>query len=141
MNDKLTTIIEQLKSLTLLEAAELVKEIVTRDVPKALKIAIVAQAYVESNNGESPLAKKGNFWGLGWRKELEELGESFVYTAQSSTTTFSTKAYILEVFRKGLEKNNFTNANLVFLLNETPYPAYYYEHKTNDFELVKEESK
>ena len=27
MNDKLTTIIEQLKSLTLLEAAELVKEI------------------------------------------------------------------------------------------------------------------
>jgi hypothetical protein len=68
-------------------------------------------------------------------------GEPFVYTAQSSTTTFSTKAYILEVFKKGLQKNSFANANLVFLLNETPYPAYYYEVKTNDFELVKEESK
>ena len=65
--------------------------------------------------------------------------EPFVYTAQSSTTTFSTKAYILEVFRKGLQKNSFSDANLIFLLNETPYPAYYYDHDTNDFELSKEE--
>ncbi|KAB7885610.1 hypothetical protein GA417_08050 [Poseidonibacter ostreae] len=65
--------------------------------------------------------------------------EAFVYTAQSSTTTFSTKAYILEVFRKGLQKNSFKDANLIFLLNETPYPAYYYDHDTNDFELSKEE--
>ena len=72
-------------------------------------------------------------------KIVEE--EPFVYTAQSSTTTFSTKAYILEVFRKGLQKNSFKNANLIFLLNETPYPAYYYEHATNDFELSEEESK
>ncbi|MDZ7818046.1 MAG: hypothetical protein U5K55_05260 [Aliarcobacter sp.] len=31
-------------------------------------------------------------------------GEDFVYTAQSSTTTFSTKAYILEVFQKRSSK-------------------------------------
>ncbi len=64
--------------------------------------------------------------------------EDFVYTAKSSTTTFSTKAYILEVFKKGLQKTNFANANLIFLLNETPYPSYYYDKNTNDFELVEE---
>ena len=68
-------------------------------------------------------------------------GEDFVYTATSTTTTFSTKAYILEVFKKGLQKNKFNDANLIFLLNETPYPAYYYDKTTNDFEEVKKEEK
>lgn len=68
-------------------------------------------------------------------------GESHVYTANSSTTTFSTKAYILEVFKKGLEKSGFIDANLVFLLNETPYPPYYYDKETKDFELVEKEAK
>jgi hypothetical protein len=66
-------------------------------------------------------------------------GEDFVYTANSTTTTFSTKAYILEVFKKGLLKNNFSDANLIFLLNETPYPTYYFDKNTNDFELVQKE--
>ncbi|CAM3419766.1 hypothetical protein [Arcobacter aquimarinus] len=66
-------------------------------------------------------------------------GEDFVYTANSTTTTFSTKAYILEVFKKGLLKNNFNDANLIFLLNETPYPTYYYDKETNDFELLQVE--
>lgn len=65
--------------------------------------------------------------------------ENFVYTGKSTTTTFSTKAYILEVFKKGLQKTSFNDANLIFLLNETPYPAYYYDKETNDFEEVKEE--
>ena len=69
-------------------------------------------------------------------KIVEE--EAFVYTAKSSTTMFSTKAYILEVFKKGLQKTNFQNANLVFLLNETPYPPYYYDKTTKDFELLEE---
>jgi len=68
-------------------------------------------------------------------------GEDFVYTGNSSTTTFSTKAYILEVFKKGLQKNVFNDANLIFLLNETPYPAYYYDKETNDFELLEKEEK
>ena len=62
-------------------------------------------------------------------------GEDFVYTATSTTTTFSTKAYILEVFKKGLQKSGFESASLVFLLNETPYPPYIYDKNTNDFEL------
>ena len=66
-------------------------------------------------------------------------GEDFVYTATSTTTTFSTKAYILEVFKKGLQKNVFNDANLIFLLNETPYPAYYYDKTTNDFEQTEVE--
>ncbi len=69
-------------------------------------------------------------------KIVEE--EAFVYTAKSSTSMFATKAYILEVFKKGLQKTNFKSANLVFLLNETPYPPYYYDETTNEFELVKE---
>ena len=69
-------------------------------------------------------------------KIVEE--EEFVYTAKSSTTMFSTKAYILEVFKKGLQKTNFKSANLVFLLNETPYPPYYYDNTTKEFELSEE---
>ncbi len=69
-------------------------------------------------------------------KVVEE--ENFVYTAKSSTTTFATKAYILEVFAKGLQKVGFGDANLVFLLNETPYPPYYYDKNTKCFEEVKQ---
>lgn len=63
--------------------------------------------------------------------------EEFVYTAKSTTTTFATKAYILEVFKKGLQKTEFESCNMVFLLNETPYPAYVYDKNTNDFEEAK----
>ena len=68
-------------------------------------------------------------------------GEDFVYTGHSTTTTFSTKAYILEVFKKGLQKAGFVDANLIFLLNETPYPPYYFDKETNDFELLEKEEK
>lgn len=61
--------------------------------------------------------------------------EDFVYAGNSTTTTFATKAYILEVFKKGLQKSGFETASLVFLLNETPYPPYKYDKNTNDFEL------
>jgi hypothetical protein len=63
--------------------------------------------------------------------------EEFVYTAKSTTTTFATKAYILEVFKKGLQKTQFESCSMVFLLNETPYPAYVYDKATHDFEEVK----
>ena len=68
-------------------------------------------------------------------------GEKHVYTGHSTTTTFSTKAYILEVFKKGLQKAGFVDANLIFLLNETPYPPYYFDKETNDFELLEKEEK
>jgi hypothetical protein len=66
--------------------------------------------------------------------------ENFVYTGKSTTTLFATKAFILEVFKVGLQKANFDgDANLIFLLNETPYPAYYYDKTTKEFELAKQE--
>lgn len=67
-------------------------------------------------------------------------GEDYVYTGISSTTLFATKAFILEIFKEGLKKVDFDGeANLIFLLNETPYPAYYYDKNLKEFEQVKEE--
>lgn len=68
-------------------------------------------------------------------------GEKHVYTSTSTTTLVTTKAFILEIFKEALQKTNFENANLIFLLNETPYPAYYYDKSTNYFELVEKEEK
>ena len=68
-------------------------------------------------------------------------GEKHVYTSSSTTTLITTKAFIIEIFKEGLQKAGFDNANLIFLLNETPYPAYYFDKTTNDFELVEKEAK
>lgn len=67
--------------------------------------------------------------------------EKNVYTSTSTTTLVTTKAFILQMFKEGLEKAGFADANLIFLLNETPYPAYYYDKTTKEFELSKEETK
>ncbi|WP_122893431.1 hypothetical protein [Arcobacter peruensis] len=67
-------------------------------------------------------------------------GEKNVYTSSSTTTLVTTKAFILQMFKEGLEKVGFSDANLIFLLNETPYPAYYYDKTTKEFELSKEEN-
>ena len=53
--------------------------------------------------------------------------------------TINSKTFILQIFKEALEKAGFTDANLIFLLNETPYPTYYYDKTTNDFELVQVE--
>jgi len=66
-------------------------------------------------------------------------GEKHVYTSFSTTTLVTTKAFILEIFKEGLQKAGFEDANLVFLLNETPYPPYYYDKNTGFFEEVKQE--
>ncbi|WP_320036181.1 hypothetical protein [Halarcobacter sp.] len=70
--------------------------------------------------------------------------EEFVYTGKSTTSLFATKAFILEVFKVALQKQEFKGkANLVFLLNELPYPPYYYDLNTKEFEEaeIKEETK
>ena len=74
------------------------------------------------------------------RKSFKEVeGEKNVYTSTSTTTLITTKAFILQIFKEALEKAGFVDANLIFLLNETPYPPYYYDKTTNDFELVEVE--
>ena len=76
------------------------------------------------------------------RKSFKEVeGEKFVYTSSSTTTLVTTKAFILEIFKEALQKAGFENANLVFLLNETPYPPYYYDKETTHFEELKQEEK
>lgn len=62
-------------------------------------------------------------------------GEEFVYVGNSTTTTMATKAYILNVFKKALQKSGFTDARLIFLLNEIAYPPYIYDKNTDDFEI------
>ncbi len=64
-------------------------------------------------------------------------GEEFAYSGKSTTTTFSTKAYILEVFRKGLVKAGFEECNMIFQIGELPWQAYKFDKNTNDFEQVK----
>ena len=46
------------------------------------------------------------------------------------------------MFKVALQKQNFQgSANLVFLLNEIAYPAYFYDLDTKEFEELKPEEK
>ncbi|AXH08878.1 hypothetical protein CP960_09740 [Malaciobacter halophilus] len=64
-------------------------------------------------------------------------GEKYAYSGRSSSTTFSTKAYILEIFRKGLLKAGFESCGMIFQIGEMPWQAYKFDKTTNDFEAVK----
>lgn len=64
-------------------------------------------------------------------------GEAFVYTASSTTTTFATKAYILEVVKVGLSKTQFNECKLIFQLDDLPWQAYKFDHTTHNFEEAK----
>ena len=63
--------------------------------------------------------------------------EKFVYSGKTEGTTFSTKAYILEVFKKGLLKSGFDKCSMIFQLGDTPWQAFIYDFKTNEFEIAK----
>lgn len=92
-----------------------------------LLVLLDISSFNEKEKFEKYLKKEGF-------KTVED--EEFVYTGISTTTLFATKTFILEVFKEGLKKCDFEGeANLVFLLNETPYPTYYYDNKTKSFEL------
>lgn len=64
--------------------------------------------------------------------------EDFVYTGESSTSNFATKAYILEVFSKAIQKSSCEKCSMIFLLNETPYPSYSYNEDLKIFDIVDE---
>lgn len=64
--------------------------------------------------------------------------EQFAYTATSTTTTFSTKAYILEVFKEGLLKSGFESCNMIFNIEGLPWQAYKFDFDTNSFEQAAE---
>ncbi len=60
--------------------------------------------------------------------------EQFVYTATSTTTTYATKAYILEVVKVALGKTQFDSCKLIFQLDELPFQAYKFDKAQNSFE-------
>lgn len=60
--------------------------------------------------------------------------EEFVYTGTSTTTIFSTKAYILGVFKEALELVTFDKCKMIFQIAENPFEAYVFDRTTNDFE-------
>ena len=63
--------------------------------------------------------------------------EEFAYIGTSTTTIPTTKVYIVEVFAEALQTQNFKGeANLIFLLNETPYPTLSFDADTNQFKVV-----
>jgi hypothetical protein len=63
--------------------------------------------------------------------------ENFAYTGTSTTSIPTTKIYIIEVFAEALEMQNFKGeANLIFLLNETPYPTLRFDTATNQFKVI-----
>ncbi|RXJ99135.1 hypothetical protein CRU98_07165 [Arcobacter sp. CECT 8986] len=63
-------------------------------------------------------------------------GEKYAYSGKSTTGTFGTKAFILEIFRKGLLKSGFDDCGMIFQIGDLPWQAYKFDKNTNDFEKV-----
>ena len=64
-------------------------------------------------------------------------GESFAYEGDTTTHMFSTRAFILEVVEKGLQKSGFESCKIMFQVGENPMEAYVYHSEKNLFEEVK----
>lgn len=64
--------------------------------------------------------------------------EKYVYSGTTDGTTFSTKAFILEVFKQGLLKSGFDKCSMIFQLGDTPWQAFIFDFKTNEFEMAKQ---
>ncbi|MDD2383761.1 MAG: hypothetical protein PHN18_06180 [Sulfurospirillaceae bacterium] len=63
-------------------------------------------------------------------------GESFAYEGTATTHLFSTRAYILEVVGKGLQKAGFNGCKIVFEVGKNPMEAYLFNVSKNLFEAV-----
>ena len=64
------------------------------------------------------------------------VGEEFAYEGNTTTHMFSTRAFILEVVGKGLEKSGFTSCKIMFQVGENAMEAYLFNHEENAFEQV-----
>ena len=59
--------------------------------------------------------------------------ENFAYEGEAHTHLFNTRAYIMDVISKGLEKSDFDSCKLMFQVGENPMEAYAYNHKKKNF--------
>ena len=62
--------------------------------------------------------------------------EEFAYEGNTTTHMFSTRAFILEVVGKGLEKSGFTSCKIMFQVGENAMEAYLFNHENDSFEQV-----
>lgn len=53
--------------------------------------------------------------------------EAFAYEGNTTTHLFSTRAFILEVVEKGLQKSGFLTCKIMFQVGENPMEAYVYD--------------
>ena len=59
--------------------------------------------------------------------------EPFVYEGDTTTHLFSTRAFILEVVLKGLEKSGFVDCKIMFQVGNNPLEAYQFDTLRNEF--------
>lgn len=60
-------------------------------------------------------------------------GEDFAYEGEAHTHIFNTRAYILEVISKALEKSDFSDCKIIFQIGENPMETYVYNKNKKDF--------
>ena len=59
--------------------------------------------------------------------------EEFVYEGDTTTHLFSTRAFILEVVSKGLEKSGFNACKIMFQVGNNSMEAYQFDKLHNEF--------
>jgi hypothetical protein len=59
--------------------------------------------------------------------------EDFAYEGEAHTHLYNTRAYIMDVVSKGLEKSGFDTCKLMFQVGENPMETYAYNHKEKNF--------
>lgn len=60
-------------------------------------------------------------------------GELFVYEGNTTTHMFSTRAFLLEVVTRGLEKSGFDTCKMMFQVGENPMETYRFDTSSNEF--------
>jgi hypothetical protein len=63
-------------------------------------------------------------------------GEDYAYEGDTTTHLENTKAYILDVVRKGLKKSDFDTCKIIFQIGENPMEAYVFNKKDDGFDGV-----
>ena len=63
-------------------------------------------------------------------------GEAAAYEGDTTTHLENTKAYILDVVSKGLNKTDFDTCKIIFQVGENPMEAYVFNKKDNGFDGV-----
>jgi len=59
--------------------------------------------------------------------------ENFAYEGEAHTHLYNTRAYIMDVISKSLEKSDFNSCKLMFQVGENPMEAYVYNYKKKNF--------